>query len=143
MDTNAALSGNSRAHVGSNVVSKQQQHMLRSIYEILEADGKLVEVPPNRPPASVTASSVAQHRAWSNMMTRRVALQLEQVGLLTFRPDEHVQLTPRGLVIARRIVREHRLLERYFIRQTDVSEGDADRGADYLEHSCHPSCCGN
>ncbi len=72
------------------------------------------------------------------MMTRRIALQLEQVGLLTFRPDEHVQLTPRGLIVARRIVREHRLLERYFIHRTDVSEGDADRGADYLEHSLSP-----
>ncbi len=117
---------------------QQQQHMLRSIYEILEADGKLTEVQTNRPPASVSASSVAQHRAWSSMMTRRVAMQLEQLGLLIFRPDEHVQLTPRGLVIARRVVREHRLLERYFIRQTDVSEGDADRGADYLEHSLSP-----
>lgn len=117
---------------------QQQQHMLRSIYEILETDGKLTEVQANRPPASVAASSVAQHRAWSNMMTRRVALQLERIGLLTFRPDEHVQLTPRGLIIARRIVREHRLLERYFIRQSDVSEGDADRGADYLEHSLSP-----
>ena len=117
---------------------QQQQHMLRSIYEILETDGKLIEAPSNRPPVSVAASAVAQHRAWSNLTTRRVGLQLEQVGLLTFRPDEHVQLTPRGLVIARRIVREHRLLERYFIRQTEVSEGDADRGADYLEHSLSP-----
>lgn len=117
---------------------QQQQHMLRSIYEILEADGKLADVPANRAPASVTARSIAAQREWSGLMTRRIALQLEQVGLLTFRPDEHVQLTPRGLIVARRIVREHRLLERYFIRQTDVSEGDADRGADYLEHSLSP-----
>lgn len=117
---------------------QQQQHLLRSIYELLEADGKLADVPTNRAPSSVAANHVAQHRAWSKMTTRRIALQLEQVGLLTFRPDEHVQLTPRGLVVARRIVREHRLLERYFIRQTDVSEGDADRGADYLEHSLSP-----
>ena len=117
---------------------QQQHHMLRSIYEILEAEGRVAETPTNRPAESVAARSVAQHRAWSGLLTRRVALQLEQLGLLTFRPDEHVQLTPRGLVIARRIVREHRLLERYFMRQTDVSEGDADRGADYLEHSLSP-----
>ncbi len=117
---------------------QQQQHMLRSIYEMLEADGKLSDASVNRPPASVSARSVAQHRLWSNMLTRRVALQLERIGLLTFRPDEHVQLTPRGLIIAKRIVREHRLLERFFIHRTDVSEGDADRGADFLEHSLSP-----
>jgi Mn-dependent DtxR family transcriptional regulator len=58
--------------------------------------------------------------------------------LVAVRPDSYLQLTPRGWVIARRVVREHRLLELYFLNNLAGSEGDADRGADYLEHSLAP-----
>ncbi|MCC6512309.1 MAG: metal ABC transporter permease [Pirellulaceae bacterium] len=117
---------------------QQQQHLLRSMYELLEADGKLTDSQTSRPSESLAAQTLSMHRGWSRFTVRRVSLQLERMGLLTFRPDMHVQLTPRGLLVARRLVREHRLLERYFIDEIAVSEGDADRGADYLEHSLAP-----
>ncbi len=117
---------------------QQQQHLLRSMWEILEAQQKLDSEVTSRPSASLSIQEVAYERRWSNFQLRRYALQLERLGLVALRADNQLQLTPRGLVIARRLVREHRLLELYFIDQTAVSEGTADRGADYLEHSLSP-----
>lgn len=117
---------------------QEQQHLLRSMYELLEARGQLEDLQSNRASPSLATESVAAERGWTSIITRHVAKQLERIGLMTVRPDGQLQLTPRGLVIARRLVREHRLLERYFLDQTAVSEGDADRGADYLEHALAP-----
>lgn len=117
---------------------QQQQHLLRSMYELLEASDKLIEGQASRASELVSAADVAQQRGWSRLGLRRVALQLERIGLVALRPHSQLCLTPRGLAVARRVVREHRLLERYFIDQTAVSEGNADRGADYLEHSLAP-----
>lgn len=117
---------------------QQQQHLLRSMYELLEASDKLGEAQAARASQSIDAREVAAHRGWSRIIVRRVTLQLERLGLMALRADDQLQLTPRGLSVARRVVREHRLLERYFIDQTAVSEGNADRGADYLEHSLAP-----
>lgn len=117
---------------------QQHQHLLRSMYEILEARSGLDQLQSGRASPSLSTRSVAAERGWSSMTTRQVARQLERMGLVTLRPDDQLQLTPRGLVVARRVVREHRLLEQYFINQTAVSGGEADRGADYLEHSLAP-----
>lgn len=117
---------------------QQQQHLLRSMYEILETQHKLEDLQSGRASPSLSTQSIAAQRGWTSLSTRHVARQLERMGLMTVRPDGQLQLTPRGLVVARRVVREHRLLERYFIDQTAVSEGEADRGADYLEHSLAP-----
>ncbi len=118
--------------------AQQQQHLLRSMYELLEDEGRLEVNPPTKASELISADALASLRAWSRMKVRRVALQLERMGLVTLRPDSQLQLTPRGLVVSRRLVREHRLLERYFIDKTSAAEGDADRGADYLEHSLGP-----
>jgi manganese/zinc/iron transport system permease protein len=115
-----------------------QQHLLRSMYEMLEAGGSLSDSQPGRASDSLATQAVAQHRGWSRAAVGHVAKQLQRLGLVTVRPDARLQLTPRGLLAAKRLVREHRLLELYFIDHAAVSEGGADRGADYLEHSLPP-----
>lgn len=117
---------------------QQQHHLLRTLYEILEATGQVDDSPPNRPSGLVSSAAVANQRAWHQREIQRVARQLQQLGLVAVRPKNYLQLTPRGWVIARRVVREHRLLELYFLDNLASSEGDADRGADYLEHSLAP-----
>jgi len=117
---------------------QQQHHLLRTLYELLEATGQIDDTPPNRPSGLVSAMAVANQRVWNQREVQRVARQLQQLGLVAVRPNSYLQLTPRGWVIARRVVREHRLLELYFLNNLAGSEGDADRGADYLEHSLAP-----
>jgi manganese/zinc/iron transport system permease protein len=117
---------------------QEQQHLLRSMYEILEAEGKLEEVHAGRASQSLSTHIVAHERGWSSTVTRTIARRLERMGLLMLRLDDQLQLTPRGLVVARRLVREHRMLELYFLNQTGGSEGEADRGADLLEHALAP-----
>jgi len=122
---------------------QQQQHLLRSMYELLEAAGKISdeasqELSSPRTSDALSVQSVAAARHWSRATVYRIAAQLQRTGLVTLRPDAHMKLTPRGLVVARRLVREHRLLELYFIDHAEVNEGGADLGADYLEHSLAP-----
>lgn len=143
------LLGRERGYVWSLIRSlrlrqqQEQQHLLRSIYELLEALGKLdmthaVRFELLRASELLTVSEVALARGWTRTNVRRIARPMERLDLVTLRPDDQLQLTPRGLLVARRIVREHRLLERFFIDHTDVSEAEADRGADLLEHSLAP-----
>ena len=117
---------------------QQQQHLLRSMYELLEFEGKLEDARQTRASELLSIQTVASERHWSRAMVRTVANQLERLGLVALRPDANLQLTPRGLVVARRLVRQHRLLEIYFMDHAAISEGGADLGADYLEHSLAP-----
>lgn len=117
---------------------QQQQHLLRSMYELLESQGKLESSPAVRASESLSQRSIAAERHWSAATVGHVARRLERIGLVTVRPDSSLQLTPRGLIVARRLVREHRLLELYFIDHAAATEGGADLGADYLEHSLAP-----
>ncbi|MGN6133523.1 MAG: metal ABC transporter permease [Aureliella sp.] len=117
---------------------QQQQHLLRSMFELLESAGQLEEGQPPRASEALAPRAVAEERRWSVAAVHRVGKQLQGLGLMSLRPDGKLQLTPRGLVVARQLVREHRLLELYFIDHTAVSEGGADLGADYLEHSLAP-----
>ncbi|MFO1064465.1 MAG: iron chelate uptake ABC transporter family permease subunit [Pirellulales bacterium] len=114
------------------------QHLLRMAYEQLEAAGKLNDAASSRPTETVPLARIAATRAWSISFTRRTAARAERQGLATSLPDQSLRLTPRGFVTARRIVRDHRLLEHFFLDQVQVSEGGADLGADYLEHALMP-----
>jgi manganese/zinc/iron transport system permease protein len=117
---------------------QHDEHLLRALFEHLEAAGKLTEGAPTRGSDPVPLDEVACARGWSQFLTRRVAVRVERRGLVTCLPDATLTLTPRGVVSARQLVRDHRLLEHYFLDQIAASEGQADLGADYFEHALPP-----
>jgi len=53
--------------------------------------------------------------------------------------DGRVELTPRGAERARRVVRAHRLWERYLIEYADAAPSHVDLSADAVEHSLSPA----
>ncbi len=113
------------------------QHFLRFAYEYLESQNN---AGPFIKPGSVpiALSHLIHSRTWSAHRVLAVGQQLQKLDMVVMRPDDCIELTKRGWLAARRIVREHRLLEMYLLRETDVDLGQADRDADYLEHGLMP-----
>jgi manganese/zinc/iron transport system permease protein len=99
-------------------------NLLRSLYEQTEAsDGK----------EPVTTAQLLHARSWTRRQLARVIRRATREGLIVSGPGA-VTLTERGLVEARRIVRNHRLWEMYMITHADVAASHVDRSADLIEH---------
>lgn len=114
------------------------QHFMRIAYEILEAENSLADPQDNRSSTPIALSKIAHARIWNLSHVRSVAKRLEWSGMIIVEPSDIIRVTPRGMLLASRVVREHRLLEMYLIRQTSVDGGQADRDADLLEHGLLP-----
>jgi len=59
---------------------------------------------------------------------------LSKKGLINYAPYEIVTLTPKGSEIARRLVRRHQMLRKFFIEVLNVTEKEADEVACKMEH---------
>ena len=109
-----------------------RQHLLRALYEILEADGDVVEGVRIRP---VAFRQVRGRRTWTDQHLRRYIHQAYQDGLLeALTRDDAIVLTEAGLESAAQVTRNHRLWELYLIEYADVATSRVDRDADAVEH---------
>ncbi len=109
-----------------------RQHLLRALYEILEADGDVVESIRIR---AVAFRQVRGRRTWSDQQLRRYIHQAYQDGLIEERTkDDQIVLTEAGLEAAAQVTRNHRLWELYLIEYADVATSRVDRDADAVEH---------
>ena len=106
------------------------QHLLRAVYETIEGRG-------GEPRERVSLAAVLPRRSWSMRSLRRLARVAERRGRVTL-DGAAVALTDRGVVDARRVVRNHRLWETYLIHHADVAPSHVDRGADEIEHVLGP-----
>jgi manganese/zinc/iron transport system permease protein len=113
-----------------------RQHLLRSVYEILESAAPAPATEPaNRP---VSFAQLLDHRSWS----RRRLLRL----IAAARREDHVEsfdgsrlwLSEAGFGEAARTTRNHRLWEIYLIRHAVLAPGHVDRDADTVEHVLGP-----
>jgi manganese/zinc/iron transport system permease protein len=110
-----------------------RQHVLRAIYETLEAAGthRL------KPAPAVPVQQLREARSWSWPRLSGEFVRAERAGLLV-QTGEQVALTARGMVEAERLTRQHRLWELYLITHADVAPGRVDRDADAIEHVLEP-----
>lgn len=109
-----------------------RQHLLRALYEILEADGDVVEGVRIRP---VAFRQVRGRRTWSDQHLRRYIRQAYQDGLLESQAKaDAIVLTEAGLEAAAQVTRNHRLWELYLIEYAEVATSRVDRDADAVEH---------
>jgi manganese/zinc/iron transport system permease protein len=115
-----------------------EQHLLRSLYELLEGD-QITET--NKSQLStriVTFNALLDARSWNRRQLRRMVRRAEREGLVVMLPGEagreQVRLTDLGLSEARRVVRNHRLWEMYLITHADIAPSHVDRDADAIEH---------
>lgn len=106
-----------------------RQHLLRALYEILEAQGEgEVKIAP------VGFRQVRGRRTWSDASLRRYWREAFQDGLVGESVGEEITLTEAGLAAAARVTRNHRLWELYLIEYADVATSRVDRDADAVEH---------
>ncbi|MEL7237800.1 MAG: metal ABC transporter permease, partial [Planctomycetota bacterium] len=100
----------------------EDDNLLRSIYELAEhADQR-----------SASMDELFEHRGWSRRRLQRIVARAQRNDLVSV--DGDVQLTDTGVREAHRIVRNHRLWERYMLAHADVAASHVDRGADLIEH---------
>ncbi|TVP80057.1 MAG: iron ABC transporter [Puniceicoccaceae bacterium] len=108
-----------------------RQHLMRALYEILEADA-------STGPLKIRAVPFRQirgRRTWSDAQLRAYIRHAYQDGLVE-RPnrEEAITLTEAGLAEAAQVTRNHRLWEMYLIEYADVATSRVDRDADRVEH---------
>lgn len=119
-----------------------RQHLLRALYELLEAQtAENVEVP-GAPPQfprdrSVLFPQLLDQRSWSASRLRKIIGKLTRENLIRVQ-GELVKLTESGYAEAARLTRQHRLWELYLIHHAEVAPARVDRGADDIEHVLEP-----
>jgi len=114
-----------------------RQHLLRGVYEYLEAHRQLPgedtdQVPP------VSLSALLKMRSWTLPLLRKIIQQAEREHLVSLTSEDQLQLTLSGLKEAARVVHEHRLWELYLITYADVASSKVDQDADAIEHVLEP-----
>ena len=108
-----------------------RQHLLRGLYEILEAQrGEgAVRIRP------VPFRQIRGRRTWSDKRLRDYIRQAYDDGLVEGPGREDpIVLTEAGLSEAAQVTRNHRLWELYLIEYADVATSRVDRDADMVEH---------
>ncbi len=105
-----------------------RQHALRALYEVAE------ESSPDDPMQPQPVASLRDKRSWPARRLRAHLRRAAREDLMAFDADGRVSLTERGLVHARRVMRNHRLWELYLIAHADIAPSHVDRDADMIEH---------
>lgn len=108
-----------------------RQHLLRALYEIIEAGGDNLRAMSPRP---VAFRQVRGRRTWSDARLKHYIRQAYQDGLIHEPEGETIQLTDAGFAEAAKVTRNHRLWEIYLIEYADVATSRVDRDADAVEH---------
>jgi len=112
-----------------------RQHLLRAIYEILEAEAREAGRPGEPRAEPVPFRRVRGRRTWSDARLRKAIRQAYRDGLVDrVTEDDAIVPTERGLDQAAQVTRNHRLWEMYLIEYADVATSRVDRDADAVEH---------
>lgn len=104
----------------------QREHLLRSIYELVEVNG-----PNDRGVSPTELATRYRSSPWASWLTQTRA---ERAGLVASQ-GENVRFTPAGLAEAKRLTRVHRLWELFLVRHADIAADHVDRSADDIEHA--------
>lgn len=104
------------------MVSEQVEEYLECIFHLGE-QGKQAKTTELAKALGVSPASVTE------MMQK-----LDRKGFVKYKPYKGVELTPKGLRVARKIKRKHRLLERFLVDMLHLKEDAAHEEACRMEH---------
>jgi manganese/zinc/iron transport system permease protein len=111
-----------------------RDHLLRAIYEVLEAREDVENVRGDEPSLGVTIAELAPRRSWTARQLQSMIGRAEAAGLARFDSAGLVRLTPQGFREAEKVTYDHRLWELFLTRYADIAPSKVDRGADAIEH---------
>lgn len=109
-----------------------RQHLLRAIFEILEAHKSAGRAdPPNVP---VAWETLLEHRSWTPNQLRQLIRRARREDHIESDDGQYVHLSESGYGEAARNTRNHRLWEMYLMQYADIAPNHVDRDADRVEH---------
>jgi manganese/zinc/iron transport system permease protein len=111
----------------------RRQHLLRAMYEAIEPEPVTVDQLEESSERATPFGRLLSARSWTAGQLRRELGRAEGDGLVEV-DGNHVRFTPEGFVLARRVVRNHRLWEMFLITHADIAATHVDRDADAIEH---------
>lgn len=115
-----------------------RQHLLRGMYELLEAHESRATPTPTPAGTSMPFGQLLAMRTWSSFRLSREIARCCRDGLLIGNSGAGYSLSETGLEEASRLAHEHRLWELYLITHADVAPGRVDQAADTIEHVLEP-----
>ena len=127
--------------------SVDRQHLLRGMFELLEARSLTAMATPGASRSghaapgrgeTVTFTELLPLRSWSPHRLRTELARSQRDGLLAENDDHSLSLTRAGVAESSRLAHEHRLWELYLITHADVAPGRVDQSADAIEHVLEP-----
>lgn len=83
----------------------------------------------------VTNTTLAARLAVSPSSASGMVTKLSQQGLVEHVPYRGIELTPAGRLLARGVLRRHRLLETFLVQELDYTWDEVHAEADALEHA--------
>jgi manganese/zinc/iron transport system permease protein len=113
-----------------------RQHLLRAIYELLEA-ARGLRLRQRVESAAIPIDDLLPKRSWPLARLKREIRRAQRAQLVES-AGGRVRLTSAGLQEAARLTRQHRLWELYLIRYADIAPSHVDRDADAIEHVLEP-----
>lgn len=118
--------------LASRSVDADRQHVLRGLFELMEARGIAPSLQQDRTQL-IDYSELSLLRHWRTNRLRSTLEQLRRSGDLKIE-NEMASFTEQGLQRAIDAVRRHRLYELYLQKQVDLPDTAIDRSADFGEH---------
>ncbi|MFW5883083.1 MAG: iron dependent repressor, metal binding and dimerization domain protein, partial [Verrucomicrobiota bacterium] len=111
----------------------RQQHLLRAVFELLEAKAQAAgeAIDGGR---EVRIEEVLVKRSWTRAELEKALKEADSADYLAERDAEHLRLSAHGFRRAAQITRNHRLWEIYLIEHADIAPSHVDRDADTVEH---------
>jgi manganese/zinc/iron transport system permease protein len=111
----------------------RREHLLRAIYEALEArqDAEPAAGAASEP---VTLAELARARSWGPGELRREIRRAAARGAVRIEPGGRVELTPESYREAVKVTYDHRMWELFLTHYADIAPSQVDRGADAIEH---------
>jgi len=112
----------------------QRHHLLRAIYELLEARGTNQVDGANGESPLVRVSELTAMRSWSSRQLGSYMRRAQSHGLVCRDDSGGVRLTRRGFKESEKLTYDHRLWELFLTRYADIAPSQVDRAADAIEH---------
>ncbi len=100
--------------------------------DYLKALFKLAELTPDEP---VSTSAVAERLNIAQASATAMLKRLGQEGLVQYERYQGARLTPAGAAIAVDMIRRHRIIETFLVRDLAVPLDEVDAEAEVLEHA--------
>lgn len=100
--------------------------------DYLKAVFKLAELSPDAP---VSSSAVADRLSVAQASASAMLKRLGQEGLVDYERYQGARLTPAGAAIAVDMIRRHRIIETFLVRDLAVPLDEVDAEAEVLEHA--------